>query len=75
MNTDAGVRKGEERLPWLRGWDPANPDLASGRGLYIGPPSSLSPSLSRQLPLRGGTGREAGRKDEGAKEKENDRAW
>nr|KAF7416709.1 hypothetical protein H0235_011240 [Vespula pensylvanica] len=25
--SDTTLRKDEERLPWLRGWDPANPDL------------------------------------------------
>lgn len=64
MNTDTGVRKDEERLPWRRGWDPANPGMAGGRGLYIGPPSAVHPSLFLQLPLRDGTVPGAGRKDE-----------
>lgn len=55
MNTDTGVRKDEERLPWRRGWDPANPGMAGGRGLHIGPPSAVHPSPFLRLPLRGGT--------------------
>lgn len=74
MNTDTGVRKDEERLPWLRGWDPANPGLAGRRGLYIGPPSIVSSSLFIQLPLRGGVGEgwEKGRGFEGAGEREDE---